>query len=97
VSSYGFAIVLICLVGGWTLSLAVSFLITDPPWRRVAFFTGIAVASVYVLIQPTGYDRWDAYVAAWYSGGAVAGWLVGFGINAHHRTRQRMTSLPRHD
>jgi hypothetical protein len=82
VSTYGLGIVLICMVGGFVPSLVAGRLITDIGWRRVAFCAGIAAAEFYVGIQPTGYDQWDAYAAMWYGGGAVIGWIAGFGVVA---------------
>jgi hypothetical protein len=81
-SSYGLGIVLICALSGLVLSLVIVFVVEDANWRRVIFSVGLAAAVFYVAIQDRGYDEWDAYAAVWYSGGAVIGWLAGFGVGA---------------
>lgn len=69
----GLTVVLACMVGGLVLGLILALVTSDPGWRKVLFCSGIAVAVVYVGIQPRGYDRWDAYVAIWLSAGACDG------------------------
>jgi hypothetical protein len=87
VSSYGLGIVLICAVVALLASFVVASRISDPSWRRVIFFAGIAAAVFFVGIQPQGYDQWDAYAATWYSGGALLGWFAGFGVATLSRGR----------
>jgi hypothetical protein len=76
----GFAIGLICATSAFMLSLAVCLRMSDPGWRRVIFSVGVAVAVLYIGIQPRGYDRWDAFAAIFYGGGALLGWFAGFGV-----------------
>jgi hypothetical protein len=81
-SPYGLAIVVVCRAVGFALSLLVLGLVSNPQRRAAIFVVGLTAAVVYVFTRPTGYDRWDRFVAIWYAGGALIGWIVGFLLGA---------------